>query len=193
MRTTTKSLAVTSCLLLALVLSGVAAGATQNAPAKQWVHVFCGSLGTWEHTVKSQTTQLKSTITKLKKGGVVDLGTVRSQLSGFLGRVVGSTDTLVHKLKAVGSPAVPNGSKLQATLLKGIGQIRTAFENGRKAANVLPTNNRKAFAAGAIRIGNTITAAGNQANSALSGLGKYDSKALEDAFKADKACTALSG
>jgi hypothetical protein len=193
LRSTTRSAAVTVCVLLALALSGVAAGATQNAPAKQWVHVFCGSLVTWEHTVKSETAKLNTTITNLKKGGPVKLGDAKAQLTGFLGRVVGSTDTLVHTLQSVGAPAVPNGSKLQATLLKGIGQIRTAFANGKTAAQALPTNNRKAFGLGAIRIGQSITAAGNQAQAALSGLARYDSKALEAAFKADKACSSLGG
>ncbi len=193
MRSTTKSVAVTASLVVALVLSGVAAGATQNAPAKKWVSVFCGSLVTWQHTVKSETAKLKVTIAKLKKGGAVNLRDAKTQLTGFLGRVVGSTDTLIHKLRVVGAPAVPNGSKLQSTLLKGIGQIRTAFVNGQKAARALPTNRRTAFANGAIGIGNTITAAGNQAQLALSSLAKYDSKALEDAFKQDKTCSALGG
>lgn len=186
-------MAVTSCLLLALVLSSVAAGATQNAPAKKWVSVFCGSLVTWEHTVKSETAKLKATIAKLEKGGAVNLGDAKAQLAVFLGRVVRSTDTLVRKLHTVGAPAVPNGSKLQSTLLKGIGQIRTAFVNGQRAAQALPTKNRTAFANGAIGIGKTITAAGNQAQVALSSLGKYDSKALENAFKQDKTCSALGG
>jgi hypothetical protein len=191
-RPTTK-LAVTSCLLLALVLSGVASGATRSAPPKKWVGVFCTSIFTWEKTVKSETTNLKTTITKLKKGGSVDLGAARTQLAGYLGKVVVSTDTLVHKLKATGAPAVPNGSKLQALLLKGIGQIRTAFANGQKAARSLSTSNRAAFARGAENIGTAITAAGNQSQAVLSGLAKYDSNALETAFKGDKTCAKLGG
>jgi hypothetical protein len=191
-RPTTK-LAVTSCLLLALALSGVAAGATKNAPPKKWVGVFCGSIYTWEKTVTSETAKLKTTITKLQKGGPVNLVTARTQLAGFLGRVVASTDTLVHKLKATGAPSVPNGSKLQALLLKGIGQIRTAFANGQKAARALPTNNRAAFGKGAENIGTAITAAGNNSQGVLSGLGQYDSKALEAAFKADPTCAKLGG
>ena len=192
MRLTTK-LAVTSCVLLALALSGVAAGATSNAPPKKWVGVFCSSIYTWEHTVTAETANLKATITKLKHGGSVNLGAARTQLVGYLGRVVASTDTLVHKLKATGAPAVPNGSKLQAVLLKGIGQIRTAFANGQKAARALSTSNRAAFAKGAENIGSAITAAGNQSQGVLSGLAKYDSKTLEAAFKADPTCAKLGG
>jgi hypothetical protein len=189
----TTRLAVTSCVLLALVLSGVAAGATRNAPPKKWVGVFCSSIYTWEKTVTVETANLKTTITKLKKGGAVNLGAARAQLVGYLGRVVTSTDTLVHKLKATGAPAVPNGSKLQAVLLKGIGQIRTAFANGQKAARALSTSNRAAFGKGAENIGSAITAAGNQSQAVLSGLAKYDSKALEAAFKADPTCAKLGG
>jgi hypothetical protein len=185
--------AVTSCLLLALVLSGVAAGATRNAPPKKWVGVFCGSIYTWEQTVKSETANLKTTITKLHNGGPVNLGAARTQLTSYLGKVVASTDTLVHKLKSTGAPAVPNGTKLQAVLLKGIGQIRTAFANGQKAARALSMHNRAAFARGAEHIGSAITAAGNQSQTVLSGLARYDSNALEAAFKADKTCAKLGG
>ena len=193
MRSTAKAAVVTSCVLLVLGLSAVAAGATQNATPKKWVSVFCSSLVTWEQTVKSQTARLDATITRLRKGGPINLRTAKTQLTGFLVLVVGSTDVLVHKLEAVGAPAVPNGSKLQSTLLGGIGQIRTAFATGEKAALALPTRDRAAFGSGAIRIGTKISAAGNQAQGALSGLAKYDSKALEDAFKHDRACSRIGG
>lgn len=193
LRSTTKSVVATAFMCLALALSGVAAGANQSASPKKWVGVLCGSLVTWEQTVKSETGKLETEINKLRKGGPVNLGVAKTQLTGFLGRLVGSTDTLLGKLKAVGAPAVTNGSKLQSTLLKGLGQINTAFENGKKSSQALPTSNRTAFSNGAKRIGLTISASGNQSQAALSGLARYDSKALDDAFKANKTCSKIGG
>jgi hypothetical protein len=193
LRSTTKSVITTGFICLALLLSGVAAGANQGASPKKWVGVLCGSLVTWEQTVKSETGKLKAEINKLSKAGPVNLGVARSQLTGFLGRLVGSTNTLLGKLKAVGPPAVTNGSKLEAALLKGLGAVNTGFQNGKNASQALPTNNRTAFSKGAKNIGLTISASGNQAQGALAGIARYDSKPLDDAFKANKTCSKIGG
>jgi len=193
LRSTTKTVIVTAFICVALALSGVDAGANQSASPTKWVGVLCGSLVTWEQTVKSETGKLKSEINKLSKAGPVNLGVARTQLTGFLGGLVGSTNTMLGKLKAVGAPAVPNGSKLQSTLLEGLGTINTAFENGKKVSQALATNNRAAFSKGAKSIGLTISASGSQAQGALSGIAKYDTKALDDAFKANKTCSKIGG
>ena len=69
MRSTTRCLAVVASMLLVLVLCDVAAGATQNASPTKWVSTFCGSVLTWEQTVKSNSAKLKGEVSSLKKGG----------------------------------------------------------------------------------------------------------------------------
>src|SRR4029079_4652497 len=114
--------------LLVLVLSSTAAGATRNSSPEKWVHVFCGSVVTWEKTVKTQTTKLDQTLADLKKkAGKVDVPTAKSKLVGFLTKVVHSTDTMVKQIKAVGAPDVKNGSKIQSVVVSAFTQLRKAF------------------------------------------------------------------
>jgi hypothetical protein len=180
--------AVTACLLLALATSGVAAGANQNATPKEWVDTLCSSLVTWENTVTTEFAQLKTTVKKLKKSGNVKPVAAKAQLVRFLSRIVSSTNTLIRKLKAVGPPSTENGDKLQSALLTGLGQVNSAFKEAKRAAQKLPTGSSAAFTKAADRLGTTVAASAGRANSALSGLARYDTAELDDAFKQNPTC-----
>ena len=195
MRSTSRTLAVLVSVLAVLALSGVAAGAieTQSSTPKKWVSTFCGSLVTWEHTVKSSSVKLSSTIAALKKGGKVDLPVAKGKLVGFLGGLVKSTDRLTGQIKAIGAPSVKNGSKLQKGVLDAFGQINTAFKNAKTAAQKLPTNNTTKFSKGAVAVASTITAGANQVRAAFAELSRYSTKSLDNAAKEDPACAKIGG
>jgi hypothetical protein len=193
LRTATRSLAVTACTLLVLSLSGVAAGANQNASPKKWVATLCGSLVTWEHTVKNEYVKLNGTIQKLKTSGNVKPVAAKAELVQFLGRIVKSTNTLVGDLKAVGAPSMKNGDKLQKALIAGLGQVQKAFVDAKASAKKLPTGSKKQFSAAAQKLGKQVQTSAGKANGALSSLSKYDTKELEAAFKATPVCSKLSG
>ena len=174
MRSTTKSVAVTSCLLLALVLSGVAAGATQNASPTKWVSVFCGSVATWEHTVKTRVAKLESTLAVQKKSGATKLPAARAQLVTF-------------------PPDVKNGDKIQAGVLGAFSQLAKAFDDARKSAQKLSIASKQAFAKGATALAATIQSSTNRIGAAFQTLNKYSTKELNDAAKKDKTCVKLGG
>jgi hypothetical protein len=193
LRSTTKSVAVTSCLLLALVLSGVAAGATQNASPTKWVSVFCGSVVTWEHTVKTRVAKLESTLAIQKKSGATKLPAARAQLVTFLTDIVRSTRATTAKLKAVGAPDVKNGDKIQAGVLGAFSQLTKAFDDARKSAQKLSIARKQAFARGAAALAATIQSSTNRIGAAFQTLNKYSTKELNDAAKKDKTCAKLGG
>ncbi len=193
MRSPIRSLAVTASLLLVLALSSVAAGAAQNASPKRWVSVFCGSVVTWEKTVKTDTTKLDNTLAGLGKGGKVDIPGVKKKLVGFLKGVVHSTDTMIKQIKAVGAPDVKNGSKIQSGVLSAFGQLRKAFDDARKSAEKLPTGSAKTFSTKALALAKTIQSSANRIGVAFSALDKYSTKPLNDAAKKDPACSKLGG
>jgi hypothetical protein len=180
-------------MLLVLALSSVAAGANENASPKRWVSTLCGSFLTWEQTLKQEFTSLKTTVTRLKQSGTVKPAVAKPKLVRFLSRIVGSTSTLIRNLRGVGPPAVANGTKLQTTLVAGLVQVNKAFQDAEKAAKSLPTGSRKAFAKAAGDLASTTAASVNRAGAALSGLNKYDTKALNEAFRRDKTCAKLAG
>jgi hypothetical protein len=180
-------------MLLVLALSGVAAGATQSSSPKKWVSTFCGSVLTWEHTVKSNSAQLEKAVNGLKKGGTANLPAAKSKLVGFLGGLVKSTNTMIGKIRAGGAPDVKNGSKIQKGVLDAFAQVAKAFDDGKKAAQALPTKNAKAFQKAAIALAETIQSSTNRIGAAFSALSKYSSKPLDDAAKKDTACAKLNG
>jgi hypothetical protein len=193
LRSTTTSLAVMASALLVLTLSGVAAGAMQNASPKKWVSTFCGSVLTWEHTVKSDSTKLTKAVNGLKQGGTTNLPAAKSKLVGFLGGLVKSTNSMIGKIKGVGAPDVKNGSKIQTGVLGAFAQVAKAFKDGQNATKALPTNNAKAFEKAALALAETIQSSTNRIGAAFSALSKYSSKPLDDAAKKTPACAKLNG
>jgi hypothetical protein len=188
-----KSLALTASLLLALVLSGVAAGAQQSSPPKKWVSVFCGSVVTWEKTVRSDTAKLNATLASLKKGGHANIPAVKAKLVGFLGSVVHSTDKMISQIKHVGAPDVKNGSKIQSGVLSAFTQLDNAFKQAKSSAQKLPTGSAKAFSTKADALAKTIQSSANRIGVAFSALDKYSTADLNDAAKNDKTCAKLGG
>jgi hypothetical protein len=193
LRTTTKSLAVTATLLLVLVLSSAAAGATRNSTPEKWVNVFCSSVVTWEKSVKTNTTKLNQTLADLKKTGKVDIPTAKSKLVGFLTKVVHSTDTMVTQIKAVGAPNVKNGSKIQSGVVSAFTQLRKAFQDAKVTATKLPTGGAKAFSKQAFALAQTIQSSANRIGTAFRALDKYSTDALNNAAKKDAACQQIGG
>jgi hypothetical protein len=189
----TRSLAVSASLLLALALSGVAAGATQKASPKKWISTFCGSVLTWENTVKSDSTRVANAVSGLRKNGKVDLRAAKSKLVGFLGGLVRSTNTLIGKIRAVGPPDVRNASKLQKGVLDAFAQVLKAFKDGQTAAAKLPTNTAKAFSKAATALARTIQSSTSRISAAFTALGRYSTKSLDDAANKDPACLKLHG
>jgi len=191
LRSTTRTLAVTASLLLVLALSGVAAGATQNATPKKWISVFCGSVYTWEKTVKSNTSKLDKTFSALKQTGKADIPTVKGKLVKFLGGIVKSTNTMVADIKHVGAPNVKNGSKLQGAVLSAFALVQKAFGQTLSSAKKLPTNSTKAFQTKALALAKTLQSDASRISAAFNPVQKYSTKELNDAAKADPTCAKL--
>jgi len=180
-------------MLLVLALSGVAAGTNQNASPKQWISVFCGSVLSWEHTVKSNTAKLDTTFSSLKKTGKADVPTVKSKLVKYLNGIVKSTNTMVVNIKHVGAPDVKNGSKLQSAVISAFGLVQKAFGQTLRSAKKLPTGDVKAFQKQALALAKTLQASSNRIGAAFVPVQRYSTKELNDAAKADPACSKLGG
>lgn len=193
MRTTTRSLAVTASALLVLALCSVAAGATQNATPKKWISVFCGSVLTWEHTVKSNTNALDKTFNTLKSTGKADVPTVKGKLITYLNGIVKSTNTMVSDIKHVGAPNVKNGAKLQSAVLSAFGLVQKAFNQTLSSAKKLPTNNVSGFVKQANALAKTLQSNTSRLSAAFNPVQKYSTAELNNAAKADPACAKLGG
>ena len=129
----------------------------------------------------------------LKKGGKVNVPSVKAKLVGFLGAVVHSTDKMISQIKHVGAPDVKNGSKIQSGVLSAFNQLDTAFKQAKSSAQKLPTGSAKAFSTKAEALAQTIQSSANRIGVAFSALDKYSTKELNDAAKNDKTCAKLGG
>jgi hypothetical protein len=178
-------------MLLVLALSGVAAGATQNATPKKWISVFCGSVLTWEHTVKSNTSKLDKTFSTLKQTGKASIPTVKGKLVTYLSGIVKSTNTMVSDIKHVGAPNVKNGSKLQSAVISAFGLVQKAFGQTLSSAKKLPTTGVKAFRKQALALAKTLQGNASRIGSAFVPVQKYSTKELDDAAKANPTCSKL--
>jgi hypothetical protein len=180
-------------MLAVLVSSGVAASATrkQSSPPDKWIATFCGSLLTWEKTVKASSTKLTKTTTPLAKGHKVNMPASKRSLTSYLSGLIRATDKLIAQLKAVGAPDVDHGSDIQKGVLGALGQIDTAFKQAKKAAQKLPTNDLKKFSKGALGVASTITASANRVGAAFTALEKYNPKDLNAAAKSEPACAKI--
>lgn len=183
-------MAVTASLLLVLALSGVAAGATQNAAPKKWISVFCGSVLTWEQTVKSNTSKLDQTFSALSKAGNVSVPVAKARLVKYLNGIVTSTNAMVAEIKHVGPPNTKNGSKLQGAVLSAFAVVQKAFNESLASAKKLSTN-PKAFQRQALALAKTLQSSTSRIGAAFAPLQKYSTKELDAAAKADPACKKL--
>jgi hypothetical protein len=193
LRSTTRSVAVTACLLLALALSGVAAGANQNVPPKKWVSVFCGSIVTFQHTLTTTNTQLNKSFAQLKRTGKADAPTVKRKIVSGLTIMVNATGTMIAKIKHVGPPAIKDGAKLQKAVLDGLGLVKKAFGHALASAKKLPTNDAKQFSTQGLAVAKALQASADKIRAAFIPVQQYSTKELNDAAAKDAACKKLSG
>jgi hypothetical protein len=193
LRSTTRSVAVTACLLLAFALSGVAAGANQNVPPKKWVSVFCGSIVTFQQTLTTTNAKLNTTFAQLKRTGKADAPTVKRKIVSGLTIMVNATGTMIAKIKHVGPPAIKDGAKLQKAVLDGLGLVKKAFGQALSSAKKLPTKDAKQFSKQGLAVAKALRASADRISTAFIPVQQYSTKELNDAAAKDAACKKLSG
>jgi hypothetical protein len=179
--------------LAALLLGAAAAEARPSSSPQKWVSAFCGSVLTWEHTVKSSSAGFTKDMTTVQSGGSVDLKVTKKRFVRFFDGLVAATGAMTAKVQSTGAPDVPNGSKLQQGVLGGFAKVSKLFRDARKKALALPTNDRKAFAGRTVALGRAISASGTKIGESFQVLSTYDSPVLDKAAANEPACKALGG
>ena len=86
-----------------------------------------------------------NTLTVWTLEDVTDLTTARDQIATFLGNMVDAANTAKREVKAAGSPSSPNGAKIEALFVSGLGASAKVFAKGEAAAAKLPTTSAEEF------------------------------------------------
>ncbi len=177
--------------VLVLVVSGCGGGGgAKKASPEKWISTFCGSVVTWEQTVKGSAGKLEGLLGQLGTSGKLDLKSLRGQMVGFLGGIVSATDALRSSIKAAGAPDVKDGTKIEEVVDSAFAKLSAEFEAAKKRAESLPTKDALAFASQAKALGSAIESSSNSIGSAFA-LGKYETPELDKAAKNNPTCQKL--
>jgi hypothetical protein len=177
----------------ALVTTGLVAGAVGSAhagavSANDWAPKFCTALQDWQTAVQDQSDQVTSQLE-----GVTDLETGRDTIAELLGKMVDATDTATDAIKDAGNPSTPNGTKIEATFVKGFKAISKQFAKSQSQAEKLPTTSVTAFKTKGKQIGVELSASGDELGNNFEAVDKLDKgKKLQNAVKAAPECAFLN-
>jgi hypothetical protein len=166
-------------LLVPVMLSGCGGGSAKVS-ANSYADSVCSNVKTWFDAIRQRATAIQTAVspgTSAQKGQQV--------LGSYLDGVISDTKTMVSGIQGAGRPDVPNGDKLASTLLSGLQQAESAFEDARNKVDQLPTSSRSAFSHAAEQLSTTIQSEAAGITQAFSGL---RSPQLDRAFRSASAC-----
>jgi len=164
----------------ALVLSACGGGAT---PARTYVQALCNAATTWQGKVQQGATQLGTELT-----GNPSPAHGKQVFGQFLDGVIRSTDEMIGRVKAAGTPDVKDGKEAADKVVGTLEQVRAAFQSARAQVDKLPTGDQQAFQQGANQIGSTITSSLSDVQNPFK-----SSPQLTAVFNDEPACTSLRG
>jgi hypothetical protein len=121
------------------------AAGTAQVSAADYVASVCTAVGDFQSTLMNEQATAQQAITTSGN----DIGAVKDQLTKFVSQVAGATQQLATKVKAAGTPEVPNGDQLASELNDGLDKITTTLQAAQKKADALPTSSEQAFTSAA--------------------------------------------
>ncbi len=182
------------CAGVLVIATGASAGAaTLSTSPGKWASSFCGSIGTWEQSVKTGDARMNKVLNGLQKSGHANLTDVRTQLVEFLTGVESATGHLLRSLKTLGPPPGKNSDKIESILVGGIQRTQAGLVQATNRAKALPTNNAAAFVHDTSAINEAVTKTFDNVTHSFRQIAKYSPPALTAAAKAAPACKKLGG
>jgi hypothetical protein len=169
--------------ILALLLLLAACGGGRVEP-QTYVKDVCTAATTWQSAVVQRTQSLATDL-----GANPSPETGKQALSSYLNGIVSSTDQLVDRVEAAGTPDLEGGGEASDRVVETFRRFRDAFADAKEKADQLPTDDPAAFQQGASEIGNSI-------NSSIGGISdpfQSQGSELKTLFDKDPTCQKLSG
>jgi hypothetical protein len=150
-----------------------------NPPS--YVRAVCNAVRTWATDIQAKSGALNiATITNAAQG--------KSAIQQFFRAAVSDTGAVVGKLRAAGTPHVPDGTRIANALVSSFDEIDTALTKGESTADALPIADPTMFR-------NSGEALANDVRQSLSGIGAglsgLKSPALAAAANREPGCASL--
>ena len=183
-----RRLCCTGALALGLLATSVPSAQAATVSPSKWAPKFCNAVVDYQTTISQETDSMDAALEQ-----VTDLATARDQIVSFLGDMVTAANTAKRAIQAAGSPSSPNGDKIEAAFISGLGASAQVFAKGKASAAKLPTESVEAFKTKGKELGVDLTNAGEALSKSFSGIGKLDKgKKLTAAVKAAPECASLT-
>jgi hypothetical protein len=157
--------------------------AASGVEGKTWAGAVCQDTLDWQTAVGQQSASFSSTV-----AGAGSLDEAKAAAVSFFDGLITRTESYLSQLRAAGTPAVPNGASLSASILSGIQGIDEAYKAAKTKAEALTTSDATAFGQQLSAIGADLTAASQRIGSSISAL---SSPELEAASAGIAACQQL--
>ncbi|MFO7590635.1 MAG: hypothetical protein R6X23_07020 [Acidimicrobiia bacterium] len=134
-RIATATLAVVAAIALPISAAGAA-----TAPPK-WAKVVCGATSTWVAQVAKAADLATDRVPESSAA-------VKKTLGRLLTVTVKSTAAARKKIAKAGTPAVPNGKQIAATVKEGFRQVDSSVKQAKKSLSSAATTDPLAFTVG---------------------------------------------
>ncbi|HEX6261230.1 MAG TPA: hypothetical protein VF097_00095 [Actinomycetota bacterium] len=157
-----------------------------------WVRDVCTTLTDWNDRVQSRTGTLQTDLQGLPQG---DFQALKDLMVSYIDGVIEDTDQAVTSLEGAGAPAVEDGGEASRLVVRGIGEVRTIFEQAREDIAALDASRPRRFAMALQDIGLRVQQGGQQVQATFQevdqrGIGGEE---LDQAFDEEPACAPLAG
>ena len=121
------------------------AAGTGQVSAADYVASVCTAVGDVQSTIMNDQAAAQQAVTTSGN----DLGAIKDQLSKLVSQLAGATQQLATKVKAAGTPDVPNGDQRASQLNDALDRITTTLQAAEKKVDALPTSSQQAFTSAA--------------------------------------------
>jgi hypothetical protein len=163
----------------ALALGGCGSG-SPTVSAASWVRSFCGVATSLRNGIRSAGTTLPTQITSTQQA--------KADVTAFVSAVGKATASAESRLKAAGTPKVPNGGQIASAAVSSLTKSKGILAQAATEAAGLPTSSKQAFASAT----NHVVALLRQSRAGLTSLVSQNSAQLNAAAAKDPTCQALA-
>lgn len=179
-RLATASLAIAVSIVLPVSAAGAA-----TAPPK-WAKAVCGATSAWVAQVAKAADLATATVPESS-------ASVKKTLGRLLTTTVKSTATARKKLAQAGTPAVPNGKQIAATVKEGFRQVDSSLKQAKKGLANAAATDPVGFNTTVRGIQDGLESGLESIQAAFSAARDADDQALLKAFARTSSCTAITG
>ncbi len=172
-------------VLVASVAAPISVAGAATPPPK-WAKAVCGATSAWVTQVAKAADLAAATVPE-------STATVKKTLGKLLSSTAKSTAAVRKKLAKAGSPSVPGGKLIAATVKEGFRQVESGVKQAKKSLAGTSTADPATFTTTLRGVQDALESGLEGIQAAFSATRDADAVALLDAFAATSSCSSITG